>query len=67
MRIILPFKSGPTKLLWFLLCLGHVLFAIFYSTSHFLCKSTFYHLMNAGGLLIKVLPDRKNEGVKQKQ
>lgn len=62
MRIMLPFKFGPTKLLWSLLCMGHVLFAIF----HFLCKSTFYHLRNAGGLLIKVLSDRKNEGMKQK-
>lgn len=66
MRIMLPVKFGPTKLLWSLLCMGHVLFAIFYSMSHFLCKSTFNHFRNAGGLLIKVLPDRKNEGMKQK-
>lgn len=65
MRVMLPFKFGPTKLLWSLLCMTHVLFAIFYSASHFLCESTFYHLMNAQGHLIKVLPDRKNEGTKQ--
>lgn len=66
MRIMLPFKSGPTKLLQSVLGMSHALCAKFYSMSHVLCKSTFYHLMNAGGLLIKVLPDRKNEGMKQK-